>query len=78
MKKTRRIGHIVVHIVLILIGLFFLLPFFWMLSTALKSDQQLFVNPPVWIPDPIQWDNFKRAVTAIPFFKYMGNTCHRL
>ena len=75
MKKTRRIGHIVVHIVLILIGLFFLLPFFWMLSTALKSDQQLFVNPPVWIPDPIQWDNFKRAVTAIPFFKYMGNTC---
>lgn len=74
MKKTRRIGHIVVHIVLILIGLFFLLPFFWMLSTALKSDQQLFVNPPVWIPDPIQWDNFKRAVTAIPFFKYMGNT----
>lgn len=75
MKKTRRIGHIVVHIVLILIGLFFLLPFFWMLSTALKSDQQLFVNPPVWIPNPIQWDNFKRAVTAIPFFKYMGNTC---
>ena len=75
MKKTRKIGHIATHIVLILLGAFFLLPFFWMLSTALKSDQQLFVNPPVWIPKPVMWENFKNAVTAIPFFKYIGNTC---
>lgn len=68
------VEHLVIHIVLIAVGLFFLLPFFWMLSTALKSDAQIFVNPPVWIPDPIKWDNFYRAVTAIPFFKYMGNT----
>ena len=74
MKKIRMVEHLVIHIVLIAVGLFFLLPFFWMLSTALKSDAQIFVNPPVWIPDPIKWDNFYRAVTAIPFFKYMGNT----
>lgn len=73
-KKKRMLGHLAVHIVLILVGLFFLLPFFWMLSTALKSDQQIFVNPPVWIPDPIVWENFAEAVTTIPFFKYMGNT----
>lgn len=73
-KKSRMLGHLVVHVVLILVGLFFLLPFFWMLSTALKSDQQIFVNPPVWIPDPIVWRNFADAVTTIPFFHYMGNT----
>lgn len=73
-KKKRMLGHLAVHIVLILVGLFFLLPFFWMLSTALKSDQQIFVNPLVWIPDPVVWGNFVEAVTAIPFFKYMGNT----
>lgn len=75
MKKQKKIGHIITHVVLIMLGLFFLLPFFWMLSTALKSDQQLFVNPPVWIPNPVKWENFERAVTAIPFFQYMGNTC---
>lgn len=75
MKKTKMIGHMVTHIVLVLVGLFFLLPFFWMLSTALKSDQQIFVNPPVWIPNPVMWENFAKAVTVIPFFKYMGNTC---
>lgn len=73
-KKRRMLGHLAVHLVLIMVGLFFLLPFFWMLSTALKSDQQIFVNPPVWIPNPIMWENFVEAVTAIPFFKYMGNT----
>lgn len=73
-KKIKLTAHLAVHIVLILVGLFFLLPFFWMLSTALKSDRQIFVNPPVWIPDPIMWENFGRAVTAIPFFRYMANT----
>ena len=75
MKKARTIGHVATHMVLILVGLFFLLPFFWMFSTALKSDQQIFVNPPVWIPDPVMWENFASAVTVIPFFSYMKNTC---
>ena len=72
MKKARTIGHVATHMVLILVGLFFLLPFFWMFSTALKSDQQIFVNPPVWIPDPVMWENFASAVTVIPFFSYRG------
>ena len=29
-----------------------LVPFLWMLSTSLKAEQQLFVYPPQWIPNP--------------------------
>jgi multiple sugar transport system permease protein len=36
--------------VLIVGSLFFVLPFIWMLSTALKSDQDLFRTPPTWLP----------------------------
>lgn len=72
--KSRRIGHFFVHLVLVLIGAFFLLPFLWMLSTALKSDTQIFVNPPVLLPNPPQWQNFINASHYIPFFQYMGNT----
>jgi multiple sugar transport system permease protein len=32
------------------IGLFFLVPFLWMLSTALKSDQDVFRSPPALLP----------------------------
>lgn len=76
MTKTvkRRITNLFVYIILTIIGACFLLPFVWMVSTSLKSDQQLFVNPPIWFPKPPQWHNYFDAITAIPFFKYMGNT----
>jgi multiple sugar transport system permease protein len=38
------------HMLLIIGSLFFVLPFIWMLSTALKSDQDLFRTPPTWLP----------------------------
>jgi multiple sugar transport system permease protein len=35
-------------------SLFFLLPFIWMLSTALKSDLDIFRSPPTWLPYDIK------------------------
>jgi len=74
MTVTRRISNLLNHAVLIILGAAFLLPFLWMLSTALKSDAQVLLVPPVWIPEPIMWENFVRAINTIPFFRYMGNT----
>ena len=45
----KRLKKLPIHLILIGLGFFFLLPFIWMLSTALKSDQQVLVNPPIWI-----------------------------
>ena len=52
----------------------FLIPFLWMLSTSLKGDTQIFVYPPIWIPDPFAWDNFPRALSYISYLKYFTNT----
>jgi multiple sugar transport system permease protein len=38
------------HALLIFVGAFFAVPFLWMLSTSLKSDQDVFRTPPNWIP----------------------------
>jgi len=38
------------HFLLIFFGLFFFVPFLWMISTALKSDQDVFRTPPTWLP----------------------------
>lgn len=32
-----------------------------MLSTSLKNPQELVVYPPIWIPDPVRWDNYVSA-----------------
>lgn len=62
------------HGALLLIGVFFVLPFLWLLLTSLKSDAEVFAMPPVWVPRHLLWGNFNRAVHYVPFFLYMKNT----
>jgi multiple sugar transport system permease protein len=62
------------HIVLLPAAFVFMLPFLWMLSTSLKTDAQLFVYPPIWLPNPMAFFNYPKAVQYIPFFTYLGNT----
>lgn len=62
------------HLILLGIGVSFGLPFYWLLSTALKPDAQVFAMPPVWVPHPIVWQNFPRALRYIPFWLYLRNT----
>ena len=45
----------------------FSIPFLWTVSTALKNNEQVFAMPPQWIPNPVQWGNFQRAWTELPF-----------
>ena len=35
-----------------------LIPLAWMVSTSLKSPDEVFVYPPQWIPRVIRWDNY--------------------
>lgn len=56
------------------IGAAVLFPALWMLSTALKADTQVYANPPVWIPDPLRFDNFSKAWSLAPFTRYFFNT----
>ena len=49
-------------------------PFVWLVRSALMTDNQIFYYPPQWIPDPIAWSNFTGALTAQPFFQYFINT----
>jgi multiple sugar transport system permease protein len=48
------------HTAINLVGLFFLLPFLWMVVTAFKSDQDVFHTPPRWLP----YDNLRVEVNG--------------
>lgn len=63
-----------VYIFLIIGSVVMLLPFFWMISTALKPDKDIFTVPIKWTPSTFYLDNFKKAMDVIPIIKYMGNT----
>lgn len=61
-------------ILLLLFGSPFIFPLIWLVSTALKSSTQIYISPPVWIPEPIRWQNFIDAWNVAPFGKFLVNT----
>ncbi len=62
------------RIFLILMSLLFLVPIYWMIITALKSNTELGQFPPTFWPSSMQWDNFVTAFNTIPFATYFVNT----
>lgn len=55
-------------------SLLMLIPFVWMVSSALKQESQVFTYPPRWIPDPIVWDNLQTAWNSFPMGRYYLNS----
>lgn len=66
--------RLVVYLLLLIGGFLFMLPAFWMISTAFKTlgDAQSF--PPVWIPKEVQLSNFTQPFVDLPFGRFYVNT----
>lgn len=62
------------RIILIAVCALFLLPFYWMVITALKTPTELAKYPPTFFPSELKWSNFKDATHVITFWQYMKNT----
>jgi multiple sugar transport system permease protein len=73
-RGQRRIATVAIFLTLCVGAAVVLLPFFWMLSTALKRADQVYLSPPVWVPIPPQLGNFVEVLTRVPFHRYALNT----
>lgn len=74
-KRSRRIGKILIYTALILITAVMIIPFLWMLSASIKTNTEVFkVTPFQFIPDNPQWSNYSEIWTRIPLAKFIGNT----
>lgn len=99
MNKQTPLQSLLYHILLVALAAVFILPFFWILQTSIKTDDQIFSIPPKLIPVStsaeeyradleagnlsdfeekwgygITWNNYRRAFTEFPFFRYLLNT----
>lgn len=74
-KRSRRVGKILIYMALILITAVMIIPFLWMLSASIKTNTEVFkVTPFQFIPDNPQWSNYAEIWTRIPLAKFIGNT----
>ena len=73
-KTKRRVVLTIIYTLLIVSSLFLLFPFFWMMSSSLKLDQDVFANPIQWLPSEPVWSNYTNIWTRIPLITYLQNT----
>lgn len=70
----RLMARLVVYVTVLMGGVVLMMPFLWMISTALKTPKQIYTFPPTWIPKPVAWGNFREAWTFLPFTTYLRNS----
>ena len=76
-QRTRhwpRRGAIAVLVVLVALSVVFIVPFAWLIITALKATSELSAFPIRWFPQHAQWGNFRLALTMIDYGKYTRNS----
>jgi multiple sugar transport system permease protein/sn-glycerol 3-phosphate transport system permease protein len=72
----RRVGLILLQILLTLLLITFLIPALWMFSSGLKVSTEVFAHPIVWIPESPRWANYAEIfqLPGIPFGRFIWNT----
>jgi multiple sugar transport system permease protein len=70
--RTRR--SIITHIILLIVVILALFPFYWMVITSVKTLNDAIKNPPDFVPLHWHWENYKQALQQAPFGRYLFNT----
>ncbi len=73
-RLGRLAGRGILYLTLTVGSLTMILPFFWMLSTSLKTPPEALRFPPTFIPQVFDFSNYVEAWKAVPFPLYFSNT----
>jgi len=75
-KFEVKISKLIIYLIITAFAIVYFLPFLWLVSTSLKTSSQMFSFITIqWLPNPIAWENYLRAVSSVPFFLFLKNTC---
>lgn len=73
-NAKKSIGSIAIHALLIITAGIYIVPFLWMVCTALKTNVELYAFPDAIFPKEPVLTNFSGVFSTIPYFQYMLNT----
>jgi len=66
--------NIIIFTMLLVFGVFMIMPFLFAISTSLKPDKQIWAYPIVWIPKPFILEHYKRVWELIPILRLFFNS----
>ena len=81
-KRTRVRRHgpisplrrVLIYVMLTVLTAIIFVPFFWMVSSSLKQNNEVFSIPVQWIPSEFVWQNYVDIWTRIPMLTYLKNS----
>lgn len=74
MARRTSFDQVLTYTVLVGGGLLMVMPFYWLVSTSLKTIKNIYVYPIQWFPDPIRWQNYTELFEQVPVLLYTRNT----
>ncbi len=67
-------GRTGLYLALVVSAVIMLVPFYWMVSTSLKLEADVFAYPAEWIPQPATLRHYVEVWTRLPFAKFLFNS----
>ena len=61
------------YLFLISTSILMVAPFLWMITTSLKSSQEVYIYPPTLFPTELHWENFLHVLDTVPFGRFYLN-----
>lgn len=62
------------YVALVGLGALFLAPFLWALAASFKTNAAIYEYPPNFLPHPFHPENYRTALTVLPFGQFVWNT----
>jgi multiple sugar transport system permease protein len=74
-RRFRTLGRRSISHFFLLVGCIIMaFPFIWMVLSSLKTEPEIFIFPPRWLPAAPQWSNYIRVMEAMPFGWFIYNS----
>lgn len=78
LQKTEKIGRfistLITYALIIFLALIVVFPFYWMLITSLKINDEIIQSNQTFFPTIVMWSNYVYVFSAFDFSTYMWNT----
>ena len=71
---VRGVGRVVLYVVMVAAALLVLLPFYWMVMSSLKTNNEVFTIPVKWVPDVFVWRNYVDIWAKSDMTTWLKNT----
>jgi multiple sugar transport system permease protein len=72
--QRRWLGNGFAWVALTFLGVFWMVPFLWMVSTSFKGIDEVYAFPPRFLPELLRWSNYVEAWQAVPFSRFFFNS----